>query len=149
MAQPKALLDRDTLSVILRAAPALAARARDYLAEQRAFALSIITRYELLRGLKAKDATALAASRPEQGSMPTGRRRHLHRNGAPQVVAARNSVRPAFLLTGAHPRGMRDRSRLGAGACFQVLFGNRVPRCRERAACSDFPMKAPITAPER
>lgn len=58
MAQPKALLDTDTLSAILRGTPVVAARSRDYLAEHRAFALSIITRYEILRGLKAKDATA-------------------------------------------------------------------------------------------
>jgi tRNA(fMet)-specific endonuclease VapC len=58
MAQPKALLDTDTLSSILRGTPAVVARSRDYLAEHRAFALSIITRYEILRGLKAKGATA-------------------------------------------------------------------------------------------
>ena len=58
MAQPKALLDTDTLSAILRGTPVVQARSRDYLAEHRAFALSIITRYEILRGLKAKDATA-------------------------------------------------------------------------------------------
>lgn len=58
MAQPKALLDTDTLSAVLRGTPVVAARAREYLAEHGAFALSIITRYEILRGLKAKDATA-------------------------------------------------------------------------------------------
>lgn len=60
MAQPKALLDTDTLSAILRGTPAVAAHAREYLAEHRAFALSIITRYEILRGLKAKGATTQA-----------------------------------------------------------------------------------------
>lgn len=57
MAQPKALLDTDTLSAILRGTPVVAARAREYLAEHRTFALSIVTRYEILRGLKAKGAT--------------------------------------------------------------------------------------------
>lgn len=58
MAQPKALLDTDTLSAVLRGTPVVASRAREYLGEHGAFALSIITRYEILRGLKAKDATA-------------------------------------------------------------------------------------------
>lgn len=57
MAQPRALLDTDTLSAIMRGNPAILARARDYLAEHGAFAFSIITRYEILRGLKAKNAT--------------------------------------------------------------------------------------------
>ncbi len=60
MAQPKALLDTDTLSAILRGTPFVAARSREYLAEHRAFALSIITRYEIPRGLKAKGATTQA-----------------------------------------------------------------------------------------
>jgi tRNA(fMet)-specific endonuclease VapC len=58
MAQPKALLDTDTLSAVLRGTTLVAARARDYLADHGAFAFSIMTRYEILRGLKAKDATA-------------------------------------------------------------------------------------------
>jgi tRNA(fMet)-specific endonuclease VapC len=58
MAQPKALLDTDILSAVLRGTPAVAARSREYLAEHKAFAFSIITRYEILRGLKAKEATA-------------------------------------------------------------------------------------------
>lgn len=60
MAQPKALLDTDILSAILRRSPVVAARARDYLAEHQAFSISIMTRYEILRGLKAKGATAQA-----------------------------------------------------------------------------------------
>jgi len=58
MAQPKALLDTDILSAVLRGTPAVAARSREYLAEHKAFAFSIITRYEILRGLKAKEAIA-------------------------------------------------------------------------------------------
>lgn len=54
----KALLDTDTLSALLRGTPAAVMRARGYLAEHRAFSLSIITRYEILRGLMAKDAVA-------------------------------------------------------------------------------------------
>lgn len=57
MVQPIALLDTDTLSAVLRGTASAAARARQYLAEHGAFSLSIITRYEILRGLKAKDAT--------------------------------------------------------------------------------------------
>lgn len=58
MARPKALLDTDILSAVLRGTPVVAARSREYLGEHRTFALSIITRYEILRGLKAKDAAA-------------------------------------------------------------------------------------------
>lgn len=60
MPQPRALLDTDVLSALLRHTPAVTARARDYLTEHRTFALSIITRYEILRGLKAKDAAVQA-----------------------------------------------------------------------------------------
>jgi tRNA(fMet)-specific endonuclease VapC len=62
MAQPKALLDTDTLSAVMRGNAAVLSKARDYLAEHGAFALSIITRYEILRGLKAKNATAQIAA---------------------------------------------------------------------------------------
>lgn len=58
MSQPRSLLDTDVLSAILRGDPKASATARDYLAEHGSFAFSIITRYEILRGLKAKDATA-------------------------------------------------------------------------------------------
>lgn len=58
MGQPRALLDTDTLSAVMRGNPGVIARAREYLAEHGAFAFSIITRYEILRGLKAKDASA-------------------------------------------------------------------------------------------
>jgi tRNA(fMet)-specific endonuclease VapC len=58
MVQPKALLDTDILSAVMRGNPAVTARARAYLAEHGALAFSIITRYEILRGLKAKNATS-------------------------------------------------------------------------------------------
>jgi tRNA(fMet)-specific endonuclease VapC len=58
MPQPKALLDTDILSAVLRADPKITPTAREYLAEHGAFSFSIITRYEILRGLKAKGATA-------------------------------------------------------------------------------------------
>lgn len=61
MAQPKSLLDTDTLSAVMRGNPAVIARARDYLAEHGAFSFSIITRYEILRGLKAKNAATRIA----------------------------------------------------------------------------------------
>jgi tRNA(fMet)-specific endonuclease VapC len=58
MVQPKTLLDTDILSAVMRGNPAVTARARAYLAEHGALAFSIITRYEILRGLKAKNATS-------------------------------------------------------------------------------------------
>ena len=58
MAVPKALLDTDILSAVMKGNPAVIARARTYLAEHGALAFSLITRYEILRGLKAKKATA-------------------------------------------------------------------------------------------
>ncbi len=57
MAQPRTLLDTDILSAVMRGNPAVTARARSYLTEHAALAFSIITRYEILRGLKAKNAT--------------------------------------------------------------------------------------------
>jgi Predicted nucleic acid-binding protein, contains PIN domain len=57
MSLPRALLDTDTLSAVMRGAPPpVVAKAREYLVEHGAFTFSIITRYEILRGLKAKGA---------------------------------------------------------------------------------------------
>lgn len=53
-----ALLDTDILSALMRGIPAAVARAGPYLAEQERFRFSVITRYEILRGLKAKGASA-------------------------------------------------------------------------------------------
>jgi len=52
------LLDTVTLSEVIKGRdPHVAQRAHDYLALHGRFIFSIITRYEILRGLKAKDAT--------------------------------------------------------------------------------------------
>ena len=51
------LLDTDTLSEIMRARnESVRRRAAEYLATHRRFTFSIITRYEILRGLRAKGA---------------------------------------------------------------------------------------------
>lgn len=50
------LLDTDVLSAIMRKNPLVLPKARAYLVEHGRFTLSIITRYEILRGLKEKDA---------------------------------------------------------------------------------------------
>ncbi len=57
MATAQAVLDTDTLSVIMRQDPTVIPKARTYLVQHGQFTLSIITRYEILRGLKAKHAT--------------------------------------------------------------------------------------------
>jgi len=56
MPQAAALLDTDILSELLKQHPQVTHRARLYLAEHNRLAFSIITRYEILRGLKAKQA---------------------------------------------------------------------------------------------
>ena len=56
MAQPQVLLDTDILSAILRQNQLVIPKARAYLAEHVHFTFSILTRYEILRGLKAKGA---------------------------------------------------------------------------------------------
>lgn len=55
MAAP-ALLDTDILSSIMRRQPQAVMHARQYLAKYPRLSFSIITRYEVLRGLLAKDA---------------------------------------------------------------------------------------------
>jgi tRNA(fMet)-specific endonuclease VapC len=60
---PLALLDTDTLSEVLKARnPHVRERAREYLAAYGRFAFSIITRYEILRGLKAMQASRQIAA---------------------------------------------------------------------------------------
>jgi len=55
--EPAALLDSDTLSEIIKGRDFSTRRqAKEYLLRHRRFQFSIITRYEILRGLKAKDA---------------------------------------------------------------------------------------------
>ncbi|MFQ4137503.1 type II toxin-antitoxin system VapC family toxin [Nodosilinea sp. PGN35] len=51
-----ALLDTDILSAIIRRDSLVVSKAQAYLSTYRKFTFSIITRYEILRGLKAKDA---------------------------------------------------------------------------------------------
>jgi tRNA(fMet)-specific endonuclease VapC len=50
------ILDTDTLSAVMRNVPVAVLRAGTYLAEQGKFTFSVITRYEILRGLMAKSA---------------------------------------------------------------------------------------------
>lgn len=50
------ILDTDILSLLMRKNPPVLSRAQTYLSEHRQFTISIITRYEILRGLKAKGA---------------------------------------------------------------------------------------------
>ncbi len=60
MALPQVLLDTDILSAILRQNHLVIPKARAYLAEHSQFTLSILTRYEILRGLKTKGANQQA-----------------------------------------------------------------------------------------
>jgi tRNA(fMet)-specific endonuclease VapC len=62
MPQPAVLLDTDILSELLKQHPLVVQRVRAYLAVHERLAFSIITRYELLRGLKAKHAQAQEAA---------------------------------------------------------------------------------------
>jgi tRNA(fMet)-specific endonuclease VapC len=59
---PAALLDTDILSAVMRQHLSALAHARAYLAVHDHFTFSIITRYEILRGLHAKQATAQLAA---------------------------------------------------------------------------------------
>ena len=54
----RALLDTDTLSALMRREPKVVAHAQNYLKFRPQLSISIITRYEILRGLHAKSATA-------------------------------------------------------------------------------------------
>src|SRR6266511_3146296 len=56
------LLNTDILSAVMRQQPAALAHARPYLAIYHRLTFSIITRYEILRGLHAKNATAQLAA---------------------------------------------------------------------------------------
>lgn len=53
----RVMLDTDILSAIMRKNPVATHKARTYLAAHSRFTFSIITRYEILRGLKAKGST--------------------------------------------------------------------------------------------
>ena len=58
----QALLDTDILSAIMRKHPAAIQKARTYLEAHRQFTFSLITRYEILRGLFAKGADKQVAT---------------------------------------------------------------------------------------
>ncbi|MEN6426351.1 MAG: type II toxin-antitoxin system VapC family toxin [Phycisphaerales bacterium] len=57
-----ALIDTDILSAIMRGNPSATGRARSYLEVHRQFTFSVITRYEVLRGLLAKKAARQLAA---------------------------------------------------------------------------------------
>jgi len=52
------LIDSDTLSLFLRNQPSVISSAQEYLKYHGGFTFSVITHFEILRGLKAKDAHA-------------------------------------------------------------------------------------------
>ncbi|MDZ7962966.1 MAG: type II toxin-antitoxin system VapC family toxin [Aulosira sp. DedQUE10] len=56
MNQGQVILDTDILSAIMRQNPLVLPKAQAYLEQYDKFTFSIITRYEILRGLKAKEA---------------------------------------------------------------------------------------------
>lgn len=62
MVVDRALLDTDILSAIMRGNSIAISKAEYYLKIHGRFTISIITRYEILRGLKAKHATSQLAS---------------------------------------------------------------------------------------
>ncbi len=57
-----ALLDTDILSAVMRKNPLATEQARSYLEVHRLFTFSVITRYEVLRGLLAKGAAKQLAA---------------------------------------------------------------------------------------
>ena len=59
---PKTILDTDILSALMRRTPAVLNRARNYSVYHPKLTFSWITRYEILRGLKAKNAATQIAS---------------------------------------------------------------------------------------
>jgi tRNA(fMet)-specific endonuclease VapC len=56
MSSSQLVLDTDILSLLMRKNSSVLAKAKEYLSEHGRFTISIITRYEILRGLKAKGA---------------------------------------------------------------------------------------------
>lgn len=59
--EPKTRLDTDVLSGLMRKTAAALIRARAYLADHTQLTISLITRFEILRGLKARQATSQLA----------------------------------------------------------------------------------------
>ena len=62
IALSQVLLDTDTLSEIMKEHPMVIQKSQEYLSQHKRFTLSTITRYEILRGLKAKKASKQVAS---------------------------------------------------------------------------------------
>lgn len=60
--EPRTLLDTDVLSGLMRRIPKALNRARAYLGDWDQLTISSVTRFEILRGLKAKRATAQLAA---------------------------------------------------------------------------------------
>jgi len=56
------LVDSDVLSGVMRGHPLATAKAREYLTAHGRFTLSVITRYEIRRGLEAKGAIVQASA---------------------------------------------------------------------------------------
>ncbi len=55
---PKLLFDTDILSLYFRQSPKIVAEAQKYLQQHHVFTFSIVTRFEILRGMKVRSATA-------------------------------------------------------------------------------------------
>lgn len=60
--EPKVLVDTDVLSALMRNNAQAVNRARTYLADHVRFTISLVTRFEILRGLKARRAVAQLAA---------------------------------------------------------------------------------------
>jgi tRNA(fMet)-specific endonuclease VapC len=56
MSITQCLIDTDILSAIIKQNPLVIPKAKEYLKNYQKFTFSVITRYEILRGLKAKQA---------------------------------------------------------------------------------------------
>lgn len=61
MRTPEALLDTNIISLLIRRDPATVENARQYRSTYKQFTISIITRYEILRGFKASGASTKLA----------------------------------------------------------------------------------------
>src|SRR5688572_25078465 len=57
MARPKSLLDSDTISYLMRGNQQVTTHATAYNTEHNVFTISAITRYEVLKGLRARGAS--------------------------------------------------------------------------------------------
>ncbi|MEM6521503.1 MAG: type II toxin-antitoxin system VapC family toxin [Cyanobacteria bacterium P01_C01_bin.70] len=62
MSETPLLIDTDILSAIIRRNPIVTPKAEAYLRNHQQFTFSIITQYEIIRGLKAKNATKQLAT---------------------------------------------------------------------------------------